>query len=434
MIDKLIVKLKSKKFSVCVIGLGYVGLPLISRFIKSKIKVYGIDNDKNKINILKSGNSYISSIDKSVSQYFRKNKDYLSTNYNLIKKSDVIIICLPTPLKKHSQKPDMSYIFNCAKNLKKNIKYNHIIILESTVYPGATRMLAKKIITKKFEIGKNLFIGYSPERENPGDKKFSYHNTPKVISGYSKVCLNLVKLIYQNFVKKLILAKQIEEAELSKLIENLYRAVNIGLVNELKIICKKLNIDVLNTINIASTKNFGFQKFLPGPGLGGHCIPIDPFYLSWISNKNGYNPKFIKLAGIINSKIPLWTFRQIMKKVKYKKNLKFLLLGLSYKKNVDDDRESPTYEFIKILNKNKILYDYSDPFFQKTRQGRQNKESKISIKLNKINLSKYDATILLTDHDKFDYKLIAKYSKLIFDTRGKYKNINIKDYKNIIFC
>tara|TARA_B100000579_G_C22839916_1_gene860867 strand:- start:1881 stop:3185 length:1305 start_codon:yes stop_codon:yes gene_type:complete len=434
MIKKIILKLKSKKFSVCVIGLGYVGLPLVSRFIKSKINVYGIDIDKNKINNLRSGNSYIKSLDKSISKYFKKNKFNLSTNYNLVKKCDVIIICLPTPLKKNSHNPDMSYIFNCAKNLKKNIKKNQIIILESTVYPGATRVFAKKIINEKFEIGKNLFIGYSPERENPGDNKFSYSKTPKVISGYSNNCLNLIKLIYKNFVTRIISANKIEEAELSKLVENLYRAINIGLVNELKMICQKLNIDILNTINIASTKNFGFQKFLPGPGLGGHCIPIDPFYLSWISEKKGYDPKFIKLAGLINSKIPNWTFKQIIKHFKNKKNLKILLLGLAYKKNIDDDRESPTYEFMKILKKNNIFFDYSDPYFKKTRQGRQTKENKKSIKITKNNLLKYNAVVLLTDHDSFDYKLIARYSKFIFDTRGKYKAVKLKNYKNIIFC
>ena len=228
--------------------------------------------------------------------------------------------------------------------------------------------------------------------------------------------------------------EKIEEAELSKLLENLYRAVNIGLVNELKVVCHKLNIDVINTINIAATKNFGFQKFLPGPGLGGHCIPIDPFYLSWISKKKGYVPRFINLAGIINSKIPEWTIEQVLKKIEKSKKIKILLLGLSYKKNVDDDRESPAYEFMKIFKRKKIQYDYHDPYFDRARKGRNTNENKKSITLNKKNISKYDASILLTDHDVFDYKLIAKHSKLIFDTRGKFKEIKLKNYKNIIFC
>jgi UDP-N-acetyl-D-glucosamine dehydrogenase len=433
MIKKIITKLKSKNFSICVIGLGYVGLPLLSRFLKEKINVFGIDIDRNKIKSLRNGKIYIKSTDPLVAEYFKKNNKNVSTDYKIANNCDVLIICLPTPLKKNSKKPDMSYIFNCARILKKYIKKNQIIVLESTVYPGATREFAKILVSKKFVIGENIFIGYSPERENPGDKNFSYKKTPKVISGYTDNCLLLIKIIYNFFVKKLVIVEKIEEAELSKILENLYRAVNIGLVNELKIICNKLNIDITNTINAAATKNFGFQKFVPGPGLGGHCIPIDPFYLSWVSKKNGYDPKFIKLSGIINSKIPNWTIKQVLKKIKKDKKIKMLLLGLSYKKNVDDDRESPSYEFIKILNKKKIKYDYHDPYFTRIRTGRKINENKKSIKLNKNNLKKYDATILLTDHDIFDYKLIAKHSKLIIDTRGRFKKIKLNNYKNINF-
>ena len=327
----------------------------------------------------------------------------------------------------------MSFVFNCAKNLKRFIKDNHVVILESTVYPGATREFGNKIIKKNFNLGKNLFLGYSPERENPGDKNFSYRSTPKVISGYSDNCKIIIKNIYNLFVKRTVLVNKIEEAELSKLLENLYRAVNIGLVNEMKIICNKLGIDIFNTIDAASTKNFGFEKFLPGPGLGGHCIPIDPFYLSWISKKNGYEPKFIKLAGIINSQIPNWTIKQLHKIIKIKKKTKILLLGVAYKKNTDDDRESPSFEFIKILNKKKIKYDYCDPYFPKLRKGRNISKIKYSIKLTKQNLKNYDATILLTDHSNFDYDLIANNSKIILDTRGKFKSTKFKDNLNIIY-
>tara|TARA_B110000503_G_scaffold143658_1_gene246720 strand:- start:13882 stop:15183 length:1302 start_codon:yes stop_codon:yes gene_type:complete len=433
MLKKIIFKLKSKEFSVCIIGLGYVGLPLISSFIDAKIKVYGIDIDNKKIQSLRNGKSYISSTTSKTLKYFEKNKENLSSNFSLISKADVIIVCLPTPLKNNSKEPDMSYVFKCANELKKTIRFNQIIILESTVYPGATKEFTKKLLTNKFKIGENIFIGYSPERVNPGDKKFNYQNTPKIISGYTSNCLELIRIVYNFFVKHTVAVEKIEEAELSKLLENLYRAVNIGLINEMKIICEKLNINIFNTIDAAATKNFGFQKFMPGPGLGGHCIPIDPFYLSWLSKKKGYDPKFIKLAGVINSKIPKWTINQVTKTIK-KKNIKVLLLGISYKKNVDDDRESPSYEFIKILKKKKIKFDYHDPYFPKIRKGRNIKEIKYSINLNKNTLIKYDATILLTDHSFFDYKLIAKYSKLVFDTRGKYRKISLNSYKNIIFC
>ncbi len=433
MIKNFILKIKKKKFSVCIIGLGYVGLPLASRLLKKKIKLFGIDTDSKKISLLRKGKRYIQSGDQSITEYFKKNPSNLSSNYEIISKCDVIIVCLPTPLKSNSTKPDMSFVFNCAKNLKKFIKYNHVVVLESTVYPGATREFGKKIIKKNFYLGKNLFLGYSPERENPGDKNFSYRSTPKVISGYSDNCKLIIKSIYNLFVKKTVLVNKIEEAELSKLLENLYRAVNIGLVNEMKIICNKLGIDIFNTIDAASTKNFGFEKFLPGPGLGGHCIPIDPFYLSWISKKNGYEPKFIKLAGIINSQIPNWTIKQLHKIIKIKKKTKILLLGVAYKKDTDDDRESPSFEFIKILNKKKIKYDYCDPYFPKLRKGRNISKIKYSIKLTKQNLKKYDATILLTDHNNFDYDLIANNSKIILDTRGKFKNTKFKDNLNIIY-
>ena len=406
---------------------------MASRLYEKKIKIFGIDTDKKKINSLRKGEGYIQSQNKSLLRFFKFNPENLSTNYEIIAKCDVIIVCLPTPLKKNSTKPDMSFVFNCAKNLKKYIKENHVVILESTVYPGATREFTKKIVKENINIGKNFFIGYSPERENPGDKNFSYKKTPKVISGYTNNCKIIIKNIYDIFVKKTVIVKNIEEAELSKLLENLYRAINIGLVNEIKIICDKLGIDVFNTIEAAATKNFGFQKFLPGPGLGGHCIPIDPFYLSWISKKKGYEPKFIKLAGIINSKIPNWTINQLLKKIDLNTKTKILLLGISYKKNTDDDRESPAFKFINILEKKNIKYDYSDPFFNLLKKGRNISKIKRSVKLTKQNLKKYSATILITDHDNFNYNLIAKNSKIIIDTRGKFKNTKYKNFNNIFY-
>ena len=434
MFNKLIYKYKSKKVNICIIGLGYVGLPLASRVLNAGIKIFGIDKDKKKIKSLRSGKSYIELYDDSVVKYFKKNPNNLSDKYSIIKKCDIVILCLPTPLKSRSKKPDMSYIFNCAKELKKNIKKNQLVIIESTVYPGATNEFQKKLLNDNHNLGENIFLGYSPERENPGDKKFTYKKTPKIVSGYSAKCLELTSIFYKHFVRKIVKVKSIEEAETSKLLENLYRSVNISLVNELKIVCDKLNLDIFNIINAASTKNFGFHKFLPGPGFGGHCIPVDPYYLSWASKKVGYNPKFIKLSGDINSKIPNWTITKILSYLKNKKNKRLLLLGVSYKKNIDDDRESSFFEFAKILKRKKIIFDYSDPYFPKLRKGRKSKDIKKSIKLNKENLDKYDAVVILVDHDLYDYKLIAKYSKLIFDTRGKFKKLKLNNLSNIIFC
>ncbi len=425
---KLLENIDKKKFKVGIVGLGYVGLPLVNLFVKKRIEVIGVDTDTKKINKLKAGNSYISSKNLKNFKYFQNKKANLSNDYKVLEKADVIIICLPTPLKKF--KPDMRYIFKCAKKLSSINLENKVIILESTVFPGATNLFFKKIFSKKsLLLGKNIFLGYSPERENPGDPNFSYKVTPKVISGKTKNCLKILEKIYSNIITKLVKAKNIESAETSKLLENLYRSVNIGLVNEMKIICDKLNLDIFEIINLASTKNFGFQKFLPGPGLGGHCIPIDPYYLSWISKKHGYDPKFIRLSGIINQLMPRWVVNKLLSY--FVKKPKVLILGVSYKKNVDDDRESPAFEIMKILKKKRVSFDYNDPYFPKIRKGRQIKLSKKSIKLTKEKINDYDAVLLVTDHDIYNYKFIYQSAKKIFDCRGVYKKFG---YKEIVYC
>tara|TARA_B100000965_G_C19594280_1_gene759412 strand:+ start:622 stop:1929 length:1308 start_codon:yes stop_codon:yes gene_type:complete len=435
MYRELIKKIKSKKIKVSIIGLGYVGLPLALRFIKSGIKVFGIDTDKKKILKLKSGNSYIGSIKNHQLKYFKKNKDNFSDNLEDVKKADVIIICLPTPLKKNKT-PDMSYVFNFSKKIKKYIKDGQIIILESTVYPGATLSLINYLGLKRKNIGLKNFLIYSPERENPGYKSFNYRDTPKVVSGFSKKCINLGDIIYKLFVKKRVLLNSTAEAEATKLLENLYRSVNIGLVNEFKMICDKMNINVQNVIDAASTKNFGFKKFTPGPGLGGHCIPIDPYYLYWASSKYGYFPKFIKTSGEINNKMPSWVVNKIIKTFKKNKisfkNKKILLVGVAYKKNVDDDRETPAFEIMSRLEKKNIKTDYYDPFIPKLKSGRKYKYSKKSIKFNSKQIQKYMASLVITDHDSVDYKKLLINSKLVFDTRAVFKNI--KNSNKIIRC
>ena len=426
-------KIINKNFSVAIIGLGYVGLPLAVRYLKKKIKVYGIDNDIVKIKKLRLGKSYINSLKNSDLNFFKKNKSFVSNTYDNIEKSDVIIICLPTPLKNNNY-PNMDYLFSCARNLKNILKGEKLIILESTVYPGASENFIKKIELKD-KIGKKIYFSYSPERENPGDKKFSYNITPKVLAGYSKKCANLAKNVYRPIVKKIHIAKTLKIAEMSKLLENIYRAINIALVNEMKIISDKLNIDIHEVIKAASTKNFGFVKFEPGPGYGGHCIPIDPIYLSWAAKKKGYEAKFIKTSLKVNNLMPRWIFNKIKnhfnkEKIRLKK---ILILGISYKKNVNDDRESPSYILIDILKKNKISFDYYDPYFFKLKKGRNNQSEKKRIKLSKNNISKYDCSILMTDHDKINYKKILNFSKLIFDCRGVYKKMNVSS-KKIINC
>jgi UDP-N-acetyl-D-glucosamine dehydrogenase len=422
-------KIKSKNFSVGIVGLGYVGLPLALRFIQKKIRVYGVDSDKRKVRILKQGKRYIKSIN---TFYFKKNPERVSSEYFILKKCDVIFVCLPTPLK--YKRPDLSYINSCGKELKKIISKGQTIVLESTVYPGVTRRFIKLICGNKFILGKDVFAGYSPERENPGDRSFSYKTTPKVVSGHTQQCLNIIDQVYKIIVKKTYIATNMEVAESSKLLENTYRAVNIALVNEFKMICEKLKINVLDVIDSAATKNFGFQKFLPGPGWGGHCIPIDPFYLSWLSNKYGYNPLFIKNSAVINNNMPKWILNKVFKffvKKKKIKLLKILIIGISYKKNVDDDRESPSFEFMNILDKKNIQYDYYDPYFKFTRIGRKFNKKIYSIKLTKKKLQTYDCAILVTDHDRINYIKLANQLKVIFDTRGVYHKYN---KQNIVSC
>ena len=430
-ISKLIKDIKKKNFSVGIVGLGYVGLPLALRFISKSIKTYGVDSDLEKIQSLKKGNTYIKSISKKKLRYFKKNKNNISNNYSVLSNCNIIIICLPTPLKKNKS-PNLDYILSAIKKLKPYLKKFQTIILESTVYPGTTRKIVK-FVERDFVIGENLYLGYSPERENPGDKNFSYKTTPKVISGFSKNCLKIIDQVYKFVAKKRVPANTMEVAETSKLLENLYRSINIGLVNELKIVCDKLKIDPYEVIDVASTKNFGFQKFIPGPGLGGHCIPIDPYYLSWISKKKGYEPKLIKTSGEINRKIPHWIYKKIRSALGSKKKLNILILGISYKKNIDDDRESPAFEVMKIFAKNNINFEYCDPFFKKIKKGRNININKKSIKLNKNTLKKFSAVLVVADHDLFDYNFISRNSKIVFDSRNVYKNKKYNKCKNIIF-
>jgi UDP-N-acetyl-D-glucosamine dehydrogenase len=427
MYNHILKKVKLKSAKIAVIGLGYVGLPLAVKLIKSNFDVYGFDNDKNKLEFLKKGKSYISTIKNNDCRYFKKFKNKLISKHIYLREVDVIIICLPTPLKK-SKIPEMKYLENFSKNIKKNVKDGQIFILESTVFPGASEDFIKKIgIKKNLEKGLNFFI-YSPERENPGQKNFSYKTTPKIISGYSEECIKLGSMIYSSFVKKIVKISSIKNAEASKLLENIFRSVNISFINEFKIICKNMGLNIYEIIDAAATKNFGFMKFLPGPGFGGHCIPIDPYYLSWISKKNGYLPKFIKTSGDINASMPTWIVKNIIKKFYENKiifnNKKVLIVGVAYKKNVDDDRESPAFEIIKKLKKFKINVDYHDPYIKIIRKGRnfKNSEKLESIKLNPNQLKKYIATIIITDHDNINYKIIQKNSNLIFDTRGVFKN------------
>ncbi len=409
-------KIRNSKLKISIIGLGYVGLNLLIHFAKTKNEIFGIDTNKKKISLIKKGKSYINYItDRSIK---KTNKNSIcSTDYSLIKDSDVIILCLPTPLK--NNKPDLSYLKRSCQKIKNKIKEGTIIVLESTSYPGTTEnFIYQNLNLKKYELGKNIFLGFSPEREDPGNNKFSISKIPKVISGKTKKCLKLIELIYKIIIPKIVKAESIKVAETSKLLENVYRAVNVTLVNEIKLITNKLNIDIFDVINTAKTKPFGFQAFYPGPGLGGHCLPVDPLYLSYIAKKLGVRSTFIELTKKINSKIPYLIYAKLKSILKIKKS-KVLVLGVTYKANVNDTRESAGLRLLEIIKKNTTYtLSYSDPYVKTIVIGNKKYSS---VKINKQNIKKFDCIILITNHKKFNYDIIKKNSKLILDTRGKFR-------------
>ena len=429
--EKILSKIKDKNISIGIIGLGYVGLPLAERFLQKKINVYGFETDKEKIKKLKKGISYIQSVKSKNLVQFRTKKGKVTSDYNLISKLDVVIICLPTPLKDYKT-PDMSILKNCFNKLKKHLKENQVLILESTVYPGATRELFNIINREnKFNLGKNFSLIFSPERENPGDYNFSYNTTPKVLSGITENCKKIGKSIYGLISKKIHVAESIEVAEMSKLLENSFRQVNIGLINEIKLISERMNINIWDVIKAAKTKNFGFTAFSPGPGTGGHCIPIDPMYLVWASRKQNFLPKLIWASSRLNSSMPKLIYKKIKKMFKNKNKIKILFIGISYKKDVDDLRHSPALEIMQNFLNNGDEVNFHDPFIKKIKF---NKNKEINSKnINIKNLKSNDVTIITTDHKKINYEYILKHSKIIIDTRGVYSEHKKINSNKIIF-
>lgn len=410
------------KNSVAIIGLGYVGLPLAILLKKKKFKVVGFDSNVDVIKKIKLGKSYISDVsDKEISK-LKSEKIYSPENIQKISKVNYIIICLPTPLK--NNKPDMRHIEKAFKLFLPYLRTRQTIILESSVYPGATKKIFFEGLSRKFDLGKNFFLTYSPERIDPGKSreftKTKLEKIPKLISGYSPNCLKEIKNFYSKIFDKLHECETLEIAEFSKLFENTYRSVNISLVNEIKMFANKMNINFHNVIEAASTKPFGFTKFIPGPGTGGHCIPIDPIFISWIAKKYKFKTKFIELSAATNQKVTLWTINKIkscLKKIKNKN--KILLLGLTYKKNVCDTRESASIKiFKKIRQMKNTKVDFYDGYVNSILI---DKKLIKSINFSYKKLKNYDYIVILTDHSNLNYKLIKKFSKKIIDTRGVYK-------------
>ncbi len=422
---KLLNLLKDKKATIGIIGMGYVGLPLAIAYAETGFKVLGIDIDKNKINKINNATSYINHISsEKLKILVESNLLKATNNFNEVKALDAIILCLPTPLNKYRE-PDLSFIRSTLNSIGQHLKKGQVLSLESTTYPGTTQEELHPFIKNLgFNIGEDFFLVYSPEREDPGNNSFHTGNIPKVLGGTTSNCNKIGLALYEQVVNEVVEVSDTATAEMTKLLENIHRAVNIGLMNELKPLAEKMGIDLYEVIRAASTKPFGFVPYYPGPGLGGHCIPIDPFYLTWKAREYGMHTRFIELAGEINSSMPSYVISQtsnaLNKYGKPLKNSKILVLGISYKKNVDDIRESPSLDIIHLLNKKEAKVEFCDPFFEVLPKTRRFNFDLKGINLTKESLSSFDAVILASDHDNFDYELIEKYSKIIIDTRGRF--------------
>ena len=422
---ELLEKIKSKKAKIGVVGLGYVGLPLALEFVRSGYCVTGIDKNKERVDALNKGMSYVIDVkSEDIAQFIEKGLLCVTQDVSTLSTLDAVSICVPTPLTK-TKDPDMSYIINVGQEVKNYMHKDQLFILESTTYPGTTEELVLPMLEEGgLKVGKDVYLAFSPERIDPGNKKYSVKNIPKVIGGVTLQCTELASCLYGHIIETIIPVSSPKVAEMVKLLENTFRNVNIALVNEIAIMSERLNIDVWEVIDAAKTKPFGFMSFYPGPGLGGHCIPIDPLYLSWVAKKNGFELRFIALADQINSAMPEFVVEKITDALndaeKSVKGSNIHILGVAYKKDVDDLRESPALEIMNILRSKGAKITYTDPYIQEINY------QKLSIKskpLSKEVLSKVDCAVIVTDHSNFDYNLIVSNSKLIVDTRNALKNI-----------
>ena len=408
---------------VGIYGLGYVGLPLALRFAEVGIKVVGFDIDEAKVRALGEGRSYIEritpeQIGRALEQGFEATVDFARTE-----ELDALILCVPTPLNVHRE-PDLSFIINTVEAALPHMCEGQLLSLESTTWPGTTdEVLAPRLRGRGLEPGANCALVFSPEREDPGNPHFGTKDIPKVIGGTTASCLELGIALYRHAIQTMVPVSSTKAAEMTKLLENIHRSVNIGLVNEMKIVADKMGINIHEVIDAAATKPFGFVPYRPGPGLGGHCIPIDPFYLTWKAREYGVNTRFIELAGEINHYMPHWVVGKVADalndKGKAVKGSRILVLGLAYKKNIDDTRESPAVEIMSLLQAKGALIDYSDPHVPVFPQKRDYCFDLKSIELSAEVLKIYDCVVLATDHDGFDYGMLEEHALIVVDTRGR---------------
>ena len=424
----LVRKIQDKKALVGVVGLGYVGLPLVREFTRGGMNVVGFDVDPKKVKSLLAGRSYIEHIPSAtVKDMVRTKRFSATTDFRQLRRPDCILICVPTPLTK-MREPDMTYVEATARAIAKTLRKGQLIVLESTTYPGTTREIVLPILEESgLKVGKDFYLGFSPEREDPGRKDYSTATIPKVVGGHDKASLDAAVACYEMAIKTVVPVASCEVAEASKILENTYRCVNIALVNELKMLFDRMGVDVWEVIRAASTKPFGFTPFYPGPGLGGHCIPIDPFYLSWKARQYGMSTRFIELAGEVNVSMPEWVIHKLMYALNWRKKAlkgsKILVLGLAYKKDIDDVRESPSLELIELLLYRGAKVDYNDPHVPRTHKMREHDLGMTSKKLSARMLASYDAVVISTDHSSYDYSFIVDSAQLVVDTRNATKGV-----------
>ena len=434
---ELLNKINNKSAKIGVIGLGYVGLPLSIEFALKGFNTTGFDIDDKKIKKILDGKSYIKHISEKKIEEARKSGNLnASVDFSKLSEVDAIIICVPTPLNEHRE-PDMSFVEGTARTIAKYMRKGQLITLESTTYPGTTEEVllplfesAESATNEKFVAGEDFYLAFSPEREDPNNPKYSTSTIPKVVGGVTENCLKVAKALYDHVIVETVPVSSPRAAEATKLLENIYRSINIALVNELKMVFDRMDIDIWEVVAAASTKPFGYTPFYPGPGLGGHCIPIDPFYLTWKAREYEINTKFIELAGEINTYQPYYVVdkaTEVLNKFKMPLNgSKILVLGASYKKDIDDMRESPSLKLIEIFIEKGAEVDYSDPYISTLPKTRKYDFDMTSIELSPNTINKYDLVVLSTDHTDFDYKMIIENAKIILDTRNVFEKNNLK--------
>ncbi|HQR03308.1 MAG: nucleotide sugar dehydrogenase [Proteobacteria bacterium] len=420
----LIEKLKSKKAAIGIVGLGYVGLPLMLRYIEVGYRVIGFDIDQSKVDLLVQGKSYIEHIPADRIGRARQRGFEPTTDFSRAAEADALILCVPTPLNRYRE-PDLSFVLDTTDSLVPHLRPGQVVSLESTTYPGTTdEELLPRIESRGLKVGRDAFLVFSPEREDPGNPDFTTRTIPKVCGGHTADCLEVGLALYGQVIDRVVPVSSTRAAELTKLLENIHRAVNIGLVNEMKIVADRMGIDIHEVIRAAATKPFGFVPYYPGPGLGGHCIPIDPFYLTWKAREYGVHTRFIELAGEVNSSMPDYVVSKISAALNLaRKSIngsRILVLGIAYKKNVDDMRESPSVILMEKLRDLGAQVAYSDPHVPVFPNMREHSFDLSSIPLTRENLSAHDCIVLATDHDRFDYDLIRAHAALIVDSRGRY--------------